>query len=108
MSQILKGYVVAITSLFAGAAVVHNIFKPDLVRVIGSLLHRASDAPGRPRAQDLCWIAPVTPPAQTLPVQPTTTIQEASQQHQQQQPQPATGVPAPASSSAGGGRVIDQ
>ncbi len=29
----LKAYAVAITSLLAGAAVVHNIYKPDLVSV---------------------------------------------------------------------------
>ena len=28
----LKGYAVAIVSLLSGAAVVHNIYKPDLVR----------------------------------------------------------------------------
>ena len=29
----LKGYAVAIASLLSGAAVVHNIYKPDLVRL---------------------------------------------------------------------------
>lgn len=29
----LKGYAVAIVSLLSGAAVVHNIYKPDLVRL---------------------------------------------------------------------------
>lgn len=31
MSLILRGYLVAIASMLAGAAVVHNIYKPDLV-----------------------------------------------------------------------------
>jgi hypothetical protein len=31
MKDVLKGYVVAIVSLFTGAAVVHQIIRPDLV-----------------------------------------------------------------------------
>jgi hypothetical protein len=33
MADILKAYTVAIFSLLAGAAFVHNIYKPDLVRL---------------------------------------------------------------------------
>jgi hypothetical protein len=31
--DVIKGYAVSIVSLFLGASVVHNIFKPDLVRI---------------------------------------------------------------------------
>lgn len=40
--SIMQAYAVAITSLLSGAAVVHNIMRPDLVRCMQPQLHHAS------------------------------------------------------------------
>ena len=32
LPDVVKGYVVSIASLFAGASFVHHLYKPDLVR----------------------------------------------------------------------------
>lgn len=34
MPDIIKAYLTALCSMLAGAAVVHNIYKPDLVRLM--------------------------------------------------------------------------
>lgn len=38
----LKAYAVAIASLLAGSVVTHNIFKPDLVRLVAKLQRSCS------------------------------------------------------------------
>lgn len=49
MNQFYKAYAVAIASLLTGAAVVHNIYKPDLVSHLTSQFFSASFA------LRLCW-----------------------------------------------------
>lgn len=47
----LKAYAVAVVSMLAGAAVVHNVYKPDLVRTLamGEVDYSISSLAAHPR-----------------------------------------------------------